>query len=35
VLLVGVGIGYCWTSAVVQIESVPDWTGPDAATLHV
>lgn len=35
VLLVGVGIGYCWTTAVVQIDSVPDWTGPEAGTLRV
>lgn len=35
VLLLGVGIGYCWTTAVVRIESVPDWSGPDAETLGV
>jgi 3-oxoacyl-[acyl-carrier-protein] synthase-3 len=35
VLLVGVGIGYCWTTAVVQIDAVPDWSGPDANTLRV
>ncbi|HEX6471611.1 MAG TPA: ketoacyl-ACP synthase III family protein [Streptosporangiaceae bacterium] len=35
VLLAGVGIGYCWTSAVVEIGAVPDWSGPDAATLRI
>lgn len=35
VLLVGVGIGYCWTTAVVEIEEMPDWSGPDAHTLRV
>ncbi|MGW5735623.1 MULTISPECIES: ketoacyl-ACP synthase III family protein [Streptomyces] len=35
VVLVGVGIGYCWTTAVVRIEDVPDWSGPDAETLRV
>ncbi|GAA1918336.1 ketoacyl-ACP synthase III family protein [Streptantibioticus ferralitis] len=29
VLLVGVGIGFNWTSAVVEIESVPAWSGTD------
>jgi 3-oxoacyl-[acyl-carrier-protein] synthase III len=35
ILLVGVGIGYCWTTAVVAIDSVPDWSGPDAATQRI
>ncbi|WP_306317518.1 MULTISPECIES: ketoacyl-ACP synthase III family protein [unclassified Streptomyces] len=35
VLLVGVGIGYCWTTAVLQVQGVPDWSGPDAETLRV
>ncbi|MCW7946991.1 hypothetical protein AAW14_34765 [Streptomyces hygroscopicus] len=35
VLLVGVGIGYCWTTAVLQVQSVPDWSGPNAETLRV
>ncbi|MEU6094318.1 ketoacyl-ACP synthase III family protein [Streptomyces sp. NPDC047079] len=35
VLVVGVGIGFSWTTAVVQVDEVPDWTGPDAGTLRV
>lgn len=35
VLLVGVGIGYCWTTAVVEIDEVPNWSGPDAHTLRI
>ncbi|MEU1779076.1 ketoacyl-ACP synthase III family protein [Streptomyces abikoensis] len=35
VLVVGVGIGFSWTTAVVQVDDVPDWSGPDAGTLRV
>ncbi|MFB7244245.1 ketoacyl-ACP synthase III family protein [Streptomyces populi] len=35
VLLAGVGIGYCWTTAVLQVLSVPEWSGADAETLRV
>ncbi|MEU3754216.1 ketoacyl-ACP synthase III family protein [Streptomyces olivoreticuli] len=35
VLVVGVGIGFSWTTAVVTVDEVPDWSGPDAGTLRV
>ncbi|GAA3083845.1 hypothetical protein GCM10017562_61850 [Streptomyces roseofulvus] len=35
VLVVGVGVGFSWTTAVVTVDEVPDWSGPDAGTLRV
>ncbi|MFC0865911.1 ketoacyl-ACP synthase III family protein [Sphaerimonospora cavernae] len=35
VLLVGVGIGFSWTTAVIEIEETPDWSGDRAGTLDV
>ncbi|MFI8323891.1 hypothetical protein [Streptomyces sp. NPDC085529] len=33
VLVVGVGFG--WTTALVTVDEVPDWFGPDASSLRV
>ncbi|WP_369393221.1 ketoacyl-ACP synthase III family protein [Streptomyces sp. CG1] len=35
VLVVGVGIGFSWTTAVISVDEVPDWSGPDAGTLRL
>ncbi|RBM06236.1 ketoacyl-ACP synthase III family protein [Streptomyces sp. PT12] len=35
VLLVGVGIGFSWTTAVVTVDEPPVWNGADAGTLRI